>query len=181
VVVSGHSQGSLIAAATLIRLDDDELKNIRFVTYGSQLRALYGRIFPSVLGPDVLGGTPTDGTPSFGDPHPDVPGEGVSQVLPPGLETPTLFDLLGTGGWVNLFRRADSLGWRVFSDDDSDHDVCTPEVPPRAAGDPGPTVSTHSGYQHTIEYRGVVGGWLAEPLVEESDWSIGEVLPLPEP
>ena len=111
------------------------------MTYGSQLRALYGRIFPSVLGPAVLGYAPTDGTPTFGDPHPDVPGEGVSQVRPPGLARPTLCDLLGTGGWVNLFRRADSLGWRVFSDDDSDHDVCTPEVPPRAAGDPGPTVS----------------------------------------
>ena len=62
VVVSGHSQGSLIAAATLIRLEEDELDHVRFVTYGSQLRALYGRIFPRVLGPDVLGNEPTTGS-----------------------------------------------------------------------------------------------------------------------
>jgi hypothetical protein len=91
-------------------------------------------------------------------------------------------DLLTEGqGWVNFFRRADPLGWRVFSDDDSDRDVCTPEVPPRVAGDPGPTVSTHSGYQHTIEYRRVVAGWLGEALVDECAWDIGQVEPLPEP
>jgi hypothetical protein len=183
VVVSGHSQGSLIAAATLIRLDREELRRIRFVTYGSQLRALYGRIFPGVLGPKVLGCTPTTGTPTFGEAHPDVPpaGTGVVRVQPPGRTPRTLMDLLGEGGWVNLFRRADSLGWRVFSDDDSDRDVCTLEVPPRVAGDPGPTVSTHSGYQHTIEYRRVVAGWLEETVVDESGWDIGEVKPLPEP
>ena len=47
---------------------------------------------------------------------------GVTEVLPPGRnpeEHPkTLWDLLGADGWVNFFRRADSLGWRVFSDDD---------------------------------------------------------------
>jgi len=183
VVVSGHSQGSLIAAATLIRLDPEELRHVRFVTYGSQLRALYGRIFPRVLGPDVLGYEATDGTPTFADPQPDVPPRGaeVARVLPPGARIPTLWDLLGPDGWVNLFRRADPLGWRVFSDADSDHDVCTREVPPRAAGDPGPTVSTHSGYQHTLAYRRVVSGWLAEPLADESAWAIGEVEPLPEP
>jgi hypothetical protein len=184
VVVSGHSQGSLIAAATLLRLDKRELDHIRFVTYGSQLRALYGRIFPRVLGPEVLGCVPTDGSPTFGDAFPDVPPRSspeVAHVAPPGWKPATLWDLLGEDGWVNFFRRTDSLGWRVFSDDDSDHDVVTPEVPPNAAGDPGPTVNTHSGYQHTIQYRRVVTGWLAEPLVEESAWDIGEVRPLPEP
>ena len=183
VVVSGHSQGSLIAAATLIRLDPEELRHVRFVTYGSQLRALYGRIFPRVLGPGVLGCAPTDGSPTFGDAFPDVPSETatVEPVAPPGWRPPTLWDLLGTNGWVNLFRRADPLGWRVFSDADSDHDLCAPEVPPRAAGDPGPTVFTHSGYQHTIHYRRVVAGWLGEPVVEVDAWSIGEVRPLPEP
>jgi hypothetical protein len=184
IVVSGHSQGSLIAAATLLRLDPGELADVRFVTYGSQLRALYGRIFPAVLGPDVLGGRRTDGTPTFGKAHPDVPpaGAGVAHVVPPGAKAcPTLWDLLGEDDWVNLFRRADPLGWRVFSDDDSDHDLCTPEVPLPEAGDPGPTVSTHSGYQHTIQYRRVVAGWLAEEVVDEVAWTIGEVEPLPEP
>lgn len=183
VVVSGHSQGSLIAAATLIRMDRADLARIRFVTYGSQLRALYGRIFPAVLGPQVLGCEPTSGTPTFGEAYPDVPPEGAEevQVLAPGRSRPTLHDLLGEGHWVNLFRRGDPLGWRVFSDDDSDHDVCTREVPPRVAGDPGPIVATHSGYQHSHEYRQVVCGWLGEAVVDETGWNIGEVEPLPEP
>lgn len=182
VVVSGHSQGSLIAAATLIRLDEEELERVTLVTYGSQLRALYGRIFPRVLGPAVLGNEPTDGSPTFKDPMPDAPQVlATAELAPPGADPKTLWDLLGTDGWFNLFRRGDPLGWRVFSDQDSDHDIPTPEVPPRRSGDPGPTVSTHSGYQHTIEYRRGVCAWLAEPLIEDADWDIGEVRPLPEP
>jgi hypothetical protein len=180
VVVSGHSQGSLIAAATLIRLDDEELERIRFVTYGSQLRALYGRIFPCVLGPGVLGCVPTDGTPTFSDTYPDVPrSDAPAEVEPPG--TGTLWDRLGRDGWRNFYRRGDPLGWRVFSDDESAYDVRVPEVPRPEAGDPGPKVGTHSGYQHSLEYRRVVGDWLGERLVEDEHWTIGEVQPLPEP
>jgi hypothetical protein len=182
VVVSGHSQGSLIAAATLIRMDPADLDRIRFVTYGSQLRALYGRIFPAVLGPRVLGCVPTDGTPTFGQADPDVPLDGGGEVaVAESRKCPTLSQLLGEGDWVNLFRRGDPLGWRVFSDRDSDRDVCTREVPPWVAGDPGPIVATHSGYQHSLEYRQVVCGWLGETVVDETAWDIGEVEPLPEP
>ncbi len=49
VVVSGHSQGSLIAAATLMRLTDAELQRIRFITYGSQIRALVRSGLPPSL------------------------------------------------------------------------------------------------------------------------------------
>ncbi len=180
VVVSGHSQGSLIAAATVIRLRPQELRRVRLVTYGSQLRALYGRIFPNVVGPDVLGHLPTKGTPTFSQAHPDVPYRGAEK--PPATPAAgTLRGLLGADGWVNFFRRTDPLGWRVFSDSDSSPDVCTSEVPEPAAGDPGPTVMTHSGYQHSPEYRLVVCGWLQEPLVDEVHRAIGEVKPLPEP
>ena len=126
------------------------------MTYGSQLRALYGRIFPCVLGPSVLGCTATEGTPTFSDAYPDVPRPGPSAAVePPG--TGTLWDRLGRESWRNFYRRTDPLGWRVFSDDESPHDVLTPEVPRAAAGDPGPKVATHSGYQHSVEYRRVVG------------------------
>ncbi len=190
VVVSGHSQGSLIAAATLLRLEESELERIRFVTYGSQLRALYGRIFPRVLGPGVLGNDPTDGSPRFKDPMPDAPRllttyhprpPGRDPATDPEQRPKTLWDLLGRDGWFNFFRRGDPLGWRVFSDEDSTHDLVVPEVPPRRAGDPGPTVATHSGYQHSVEYRRVVCSWLGEDLVHEADWTVGQVEPLPEP
>lgn len=182
VVVSGHSQGSLIAAATLIRLETHELERATLVTYGSQLRALYGRIFPGVLGPDVLGNRRTGPAPKFDDPIPDAPASlDEIHVAPPGRDPKTLWDLLGEDSWFNLFRRADPLGWRVFSDRDSDHDLRVLEVPPERAGDPGPTVATHSAYQHTLQYREVVGTWLGETVVQDADWRIGEVEPLPEP
>ncbi len=43
VILSGHSQGSVIAVAVAARLGDDELRNVRLVTYGSQLRVWFGR------------------------------------------------------------------------------------------------------------------------------------------
>ena len=63
LVLSGHSQGSLIVLATVSRLDEDQLPRTRVITYGSQIRALYGRIFPRVFGPDVVGYQPTTGRP----------------------------------------------------------------------------------------------------------------------
>jgi hypothetical protein len=42
-------------------------------------------------------------------------------------------------------------------------------------------VATHSAYQHTVEYRGVVCSWLGEDLVRDADWTIPRVEPLPEP
>ena len=53
LILSGHSQGSLIVLATASRLDHEELARTRMITYGSQIRALYGRIFPRGLRPGV--------------------------------------------------------------------------------------------------------------------------------
>jgi hypothetical protein len=179
VVVSGHSQGSLIAAATLMRLKDDELRRIRFITYGSQIRALYGRVFPAVFGHLVMGGRATTGTPRFKDPFPDIARCGTLRpaASPPG----TLRARIGEDHWLNLFRRTDPLGYRVFSDADSKWDVPVAEVPPDGAGDPGPPVMTHSGYQHTYEYRTQVGVWLKEKPLPNEPGSPGEYRPLPSP
>jgi hypothetical protein len=66
---------------------------------------------------------------------------------------------------VNLFRRTDPIGFRVFSDrDHSGQDTYVLEVPTRAEGDPGPTVMTHGGYPHTVEYRTTVSFWTGETL-----------------
>ena len=67
--------------------------------------------------------------------------------------------------WVNLFRRTDPIGFRVFSDEDHrGQDTYVAEVPPKAEGDPGPPVMTHGGYPHTIEYRETVAAWTDEQL-----------------
>src|SRR4051812_3111340 len=73
LILSGHSQGSLIVLSTASRLDHDELARTRVVTYGSQIRALYGRIFPRVFGPAYVGNAPTSGPPLLSSPVPDLP------------------------------------------------------------------------------------------------------------
>ena len=57
------------------------------------------------------------------------------------------------------------LGFRVFSDSDGLLDVPVVEVPPESAGDPGPAVMGHSGYQHSPEYRRQVAAWTGEAFV----------------
>jgi hypothetical protein len=183
VILSGHSQGSTLLVAAASRLSDNDLEEIRLVTYGSQLRAWYGRIFPAVFGPDALGNVATDRAPTFGKARPDAPSDAVASPRPslvfPGYtrdlevamsdhEDSLLRRLSRTGErprWVNLFRRTDPIGFRVFSDiDHVGQDTYVLEVPTRAEGDPGPTVMTHGGYPHTIEYRETVAAWTGEEL-----------------
>jgi hypothetical protein len=179
LVLSGHSQGSLIVLATLARFGDDHLPRTRVITYGSQIRALYGRIFPRVFGPEIVGYRATDGTPSLTAASPDLPAPdspGPPVPAPAGSVHRRLTD--AGGEWVNLFRRTDPLGWRVFSDLDSNLDRPVPEVPPLSAGDPDPVVMGHSGYQHTRIYRRVVAGWTNERFVPEPHGTVGlPVLP----
>lgn len=160
VILSGHSQGSLIVTAVISRLDEAELARVRVITYGSQVRALYGRVFPRVVGPDVVGYAPTTPT-RLNDAFPDVPVDPAGAADTHVPETGTLLRRLRDSGgeWVNLCRRTDPLGFRIFGDLDDDHDRVTAEIPGALVGDPGPTVMGHSGYQHTPEYIAVVDAW----------------------
>ena len=49
VVLAGHSQGSLIAAAALTRLTPANRARVRLLTYGSQLQIAYARAFPAYV------------------------------------------------------------------------------------------------------------------------------------
>ncbi|MGW5875255.1 hypothetical protein ACWFMI_01710 [Nocardiopsis terrae] len=51
VVLSGHSQGSVLAAATVWQLPGDCRGRISLVTHGSPLDRLYARYFPAYFGP----------------------------------------------------------------------------------------------------------------------------------
>ncbi|MDT0328276.1 hypothetical protein [Nocardiopsis lambiniae] len=51
VVLSGHSQGSVLAAATVWQLPDDCLGRVALITHGSPLDRLYARYFPGYFGP----------------------------------------------------------------------------------------------------------------------------------
>ncbi|WP_405807088.1 hypothetical protein [Streptomyces sp. NBC_01187] len=54
LVISGHSQGSVLAAAAVWQLDPRTRRQIALLTYGSPLERLYGRWFPAYFGPRQL-------------------------------------------------------------------------------------------------------------------------------
>jgi hypothetical protein len=172
LILSGHSQGSLIVLSAASRLGQHELARTRVVTYGSQIRQLYGRIFPRVFGPDAIGNAPTTGQPLLSTPVPDLArtdgltGPEDDPSIPPGTSFRGRLRAAG-GEWVNLFRRTDPIGWRVFSDRDSEFDLPVPEVPADGVGDPGPRIQGHSNYQHSRVYRAQVARWTHEDVVED--------------
>ncbi|MGW3890591.1 hypothetical protein ACWD69_18040 [Micromonospora chokoriensis] len=54
VVISGHSQGSVLAAATILQLPPSVLARVSLLTYGSPLRRTYARLYPAYFGPATL-------------------------------------------------------------------------------------------------------------------------------
>nr|WP_069812162.1 hypothetical protein [Streptomyces sp. TP-A0874] len=50
IVLSGHSQGSVLAAAAVWQLDRRTRRRVALLTYGSPLERLYGRWFPAYFG-----------------------------------------------------------------------------------------------------------------------------------
>ncbi|MFD0366795.1 hypothetical protein [Streptomyces sp. NPDC127114] len=56
LVISGHSQGSVLAAAAVWQLPPATRGRVALLTYGSPLERLYGRWFPAYFGPESLRG-----------------------------------------------------------------------------------------------------------------------------
>lgn len=54
IILSGHSQGTVLAAAAAWQLDPATRDRIALLTYGSPLERLYGRWFPAYFGPAQL-------------------------------------------------------------------------------------------------------------------------------
>ncbi|MFC7921522.1 hypothetical protein [Streptomyces cinereoruber] len=54
LVISGHSQGSVLAAAAVWQLEQATRRRVALLTYGSPLERLYGRWFPAYFGPEAL-------------------------------------------------------------------------------------------------------------------------------
>ncbi len=54
LVISGHSQGSVLAAAAVWQVDNATRSRIALLTHGSPLERLYGRWFPAYFGPGAL-------------------------------------------------------------------------------------------------------------------------------
>ncbi|MGW1549680.1 hypothetical protein [Streptomyces sp. NPDC002346] len=56
LVISGHSQGSVLAASAVWQLPAEARKQVALLTYGSPIERLYGRWFPAYFGPGPLHG-----------------------------------------------------------------------------------------------------------------------------
>jgi hypothetical protein len=54
VLLSGHSQGSILVAATVLQLPPSVADRVHLITHGSPLRRLYARFFPAYLGGTTL-------------------------------------------------------------------------------------------------------------------------------
>ncbi|MEU5964879.1 hypothetical protein ABZ777_27030 [Micromonospora parva] len=54
VVISGHSHGSVLAAATILQLPPSVVARVSLLTYGSPLRRTYARLYPAYFGPRTL-------------------------------------------------------------------------------------------------------------------------------
>lgn len=161
VILSGHSQGSLIGVAVLSQLAGIRggLSSMCFVSYGSQLRTWYGRIFPGVLGAQVIGNTAMMRQTPLTTATPDAPDAGSTADPYPGASAQdSLAGMLSVGSdaarWVTLFRRTDPIGFRVFSDQTTDVDRYVSEYDPD-----GKALYGHSDYQFSQEYAQVVQGW----------------------
>ncbi|QAY71180.1 hypothetical protein [Xylanimonas protaetiae] len=146
VVLSAHSMGSTIAvAAVLIRAGnpvpsidvgddvhdpmraDDVVeqhegapdrgdRHVGLLSFGSQVRAYFGRFFPELFGPATLGTRPCTGPAWRGDPWArQTTTTAVDHEPPPASLADVLAGGPGLPAWVNLWRRTDVLGFPVDS------------------------------------------------------------------
>ncbi|MCM0678723.1 hypothetical protein NCC78_29215 [Micromonospora phytophila] len=124
IILSGHSQGTVICAAVIFQLPARWRRRIWFFSYGCQLTRLYGRIFPAYFGPERL---PV-----------------LTEVLTPAP---------GRTGWTNFWRDTDPLGWQVTAGE-RDVAVRDPEALHPCDGEVAdPPIRSHSGYPEAPEFH----------------------------
>ncbi len=87
VLLSSHSQGTVLAAAVVLRLDSPTKERVALLTHGSPLRRLYGRFFPAQFGRESM------------------------ERMESALTTD------GRLRWINLYRLTDPIGGAVFGEE----------------------------------------------------------------
>ncbi|MFG3418419.1 hypothetical protein ACIBTZ_07895 [Micromonospora sp. NPDC049460] len=124
IILSGHSQGTVICAAVILQLPARSRRRIWYFSYGCQLTRLYGRVFPAYFGPDRL--------PVLAD-----------ALTPPG----------GRSRWTNFWRATDPLGWQVTAGE-REVAVRDPEALHPSDGEVAdPPIRNHSGYPEAAEFQ----------------------------
>jgi len=119
VVLAAHSQGTVLATATvfhLLQLEEpgttgatpqqagSRIPELRMLTFGCVLRRLYGRYYPVYFGPRRLQALSQELTSAR-----------VTSATPsePGMPPPPAPTASSPGGWLNLWRYTDYLGGLV--------------------------------------------------------------------
>jgi hypothetical protein len=129
VILSGHSQGAVLAVATILQLRGDPREHLWLLTYGTQLNRLYGRVFPALFGPEEL--------------------HKLAGSLVNG----------GTLRWNSLYRMTDPLGYRVdvtIGEVDVDQLVLDPTaLRPGPGKVTDPRIENHSSYQKDPRYAAI--------------------------
>ena len=113
LLLTGYSQGAVIAPAVIAQLPEDILPDVALLTLACPARRLYGRAFPAYLGPPQLAELAR-----------------LLDAKAPG-EAPALGQ--PAGRWKNLRRRSDYIGSWIFaeplprlSDADLHHNIDQP-------------------------------------------------------
>jgi hypothetical protein len=149
VLLSCHSQGSVLGAVVLMQVGTVTSARTAFLTYGCPLARLYGRFFPAYFSDaalDRLGRFLRDT---------DITGVGAADDHRTAAADA---DERATWRWRNLYRRSDPIGGAVFVDrppvwssaradpDDVDRPLLDPMFA-RFPGDPcSPPIRGHSNY-----------------------------------
>ncbi|MET7401529.1 hypothetical protein ABZS66_49415 [Dactylosporangium sp. NPDC005572] len=139
VLLSCHSQGTVIGLAVVMQLTYDESRSVGLLTYGSPLRRLYARFFPAYFNLPALlhAGAYLHGPP------PDITDQ-ARRRWP----------------WRNLYRPSDPIGGPIFMTypltDNDNNDVDRAVLDPRFARPDGdnsyPVSFGHSGYPDDPTY-----------------------------
>jgi hypothetical protein len=121
VLLSCHSQGTVLGAAVVMQLTYEQSANVALLTYGSPLRRLYARFFPAYFGPAAL--------------------HRLGSFLLGGTDT-----AMPQWPWRNLYRPSDPIGGAVFAGCDVDCDLVDPVFTKPAGDIADPPTLGHSFY-----------------------------------
>ncbi|MEE2568127.1 hypothetical protein V1638_01775 [Pseudarthrobacter sp. J64] len=165
VVISAHSLGAVIAVSALFHLKavrpDLKLNRIGLVTYGTQLRAYFGRFFPDLLGPGILATTPVSRTGLIDPGGPDTERiDGTGSTGPASLNLTHVFGP-GTNRWINAYRKTDYLGFPVRYTANTGNPAMAPDYGDRYVQEMDPytyqfLVTSHSDYLQAPQYQRAV-------------------------
>lgn len=158
VVISAHSLGAVLAVASIFALRSEHgarvADRVSLLTYGSQLRAYFGRMFPELLGPAVIGTPPGLGAGLFtADPWRAALAEDARRTASTVGSPGSLTDVLGEGSgdlrWISLWRRTDHLGFPVRGWAGGPIDRPAEEIDTSGYL---PEIGTHGGYPRVVSY-----------------------------